>query len=149
MKSILVLTLLTTLAGGTLATVHRVTQPHIDQNNRQEQLERLRGLTPPLNEKELCKHGIELRRTEVRGYSGKIEIVVAFEHGDLLGIRAVLHSETPGYARVLEPNDWLGEFADQPLGSIDAITRATVTTNAVLNAVRDAVDTFESSLDDC
>ena len=80
---------------------------------------------------------------EGRGYNGKVGV---FAHtdtdGQIIGLELARHSETPSYVDRIKRDGFLGrvvnfnirEFAyDEPL---DAVSGATVTCNAILEAVR-------------
>ncbi|MFB6259826.1 MAG: electron transport complex subunit RsxG [Thiohalorhabdaceae bacterium] len=94
------------------------------------------------------------------GYNGQIELLVAiWSDGDLAGVRAINHAETPGLGDQIETakNDWITQFAGHSLGSpppedwkvkkdggaFDEITGATITSRAVVKAVRRALKFYE------
>jgi electron transport complex protein RnfG len=96
-----------------------------------------------------------------QGYTGPIRLLVAIgTDGGILGVRTLAHQETPGVGDRIDPSrsDWLGRFrgralAGTPLerwavrrdgGDFDQLTGATVTSRAVVNAVRDAALVFEA-----
>ena len=83
-----------------------------------------------------------------KGYGGEIEILVGLKDPDTIkGIVIISHSETPGLgSRITEP-DFGNQFASVPIGditlsrdggTIDALTGATISSNAAVNAVREA-----------
>ena len=86
------------------------------------------------------------------GYSGKINLTVAISlQGKLLGVNILSHKETPGLGDKIErsKSDWLNQFVGLSLnspdkkqwkvkkdgGQFDALTGATITPRAVVNAV--------------
>jgi electron transport complex protein RnfG len=94
--------------------------------------------------------------TAPQGYGGEIRLLVAVDaQGRLLGVRALAHRETDGLGDMIETrrSDWIERFkgrsmVDPPLsrwaigaegGDFDAWTGATVTSRAVVAAVRDAL----------
>lgn len=96
-----------------------------------------------------------------QGYAGPIQLLVAIgTDGRILGVRTLAHRETPGVGDRIDParTDWLGRFRGRSLaatpverwavrrdgGEFDQLTGATVTSRAVVNAVRDAVLLFEA-----
>jgi electron transport complex protein RnfG len=98
--------------------------------------------------------------TAPQGYGGEIRRLVAVDaQGRLLGVRALAHRETAGLGDMIETrrSDWIERFkgrslADPPLtrwaigaegGDFDAWTGATVTSRAVVAAVRDALRLVE------
>lgn len=99
------------------------------------------------------------------GFSGLITVLVGISiDGNITGVRVIEHRETPGLGDRIEvgKSDWilgfLGLQSADPLtdewtvrrdgGSFDQITGATVTSRAVLQAVRNAVLYFDSHRQD-
>lgn len=91
--------------------------------------------------------------TTPRGYSGDIRLLVALDpDGVLKGVRVLAHRETPGLGDKIEVerSDWIRQFSGRSLadplpqrwassrrgGDFDTLTAATVTTDAVIDAVR-------------
>ena len=81
-----------------------------------------------------------------KGYGGKIDILVGLEDEEAIkGITIVSHKETPGLgARIIE-SSFTNEFAGVNIddvaltkdgGEIDGITGATISSTAVVNAVK-------------
>ena len=96
------------------------------------------------------------------GYNGNIHLLVAIqENGNLVGVRAVSHKETPGLGDSIEASrsDWIRQFAglslDNPKtvdwavkregGVFDQFTGATITPRAVVNAVKKALVFFHEN----
>ncbi|MFO1395204.1 MAG: electron transport complex subunit RsxG [Steroidobacteraceae bacterium] len=94
------------------------------------------------------------------GYGGSIVLLVAVRpDGRLIGVRVISHHETPGVGDRIEPrhSGWLSRFVGRALGdppvgqwtlrrdggSFDQYTGATVTSRALVGAVRDALRWFE------
>lgn len=94
--------------------------------------------------------------TESGGYGGKVKVMTGIgSDGMIKGVAIISHSETPG----LGANCTKDSFKDmykQPAkqltvvknkaaaeGEIEAMTGATITTNAVTNAVNEAVSQYE------
>jgi electron transport complex protein RnfG len=94
------------------------------------------------------------------GYNGKIQLLVAvWKGGTLAGVRAIAHAETPGLGDGIETakGDWIRQFADRSLGNppqekwqvakdggaFDQMTGATITSRAVVKAVRRALQFYE------
>lgn len=149
MKSVLTFTLLCIASASLLVLANVHTKSYIQQNTEKQELARLEGLVDELDRELLCEQGIELFEVERRGYGGEMSVVVAIQDGSVLGVRVVRHSETPGFDEVLSPDDWIGRLAIEELEGIDAVTRATVTTNAVLLAVEEAMRLYESGVGEC
>ena len=103
-----------------------------------------------------------LRFKAVDGYNGDIQILAGI-HTDssLSGVRVISHKETPGLGDAIEAekSDWVLDFNGKSLpgtvpgewavkkdgGEFDQFTGATITPRAVVNAVRSALEFFESS----
>ncbi len=96
--------------------------------------------------------------TEAGGYGGPIEILVALENfsleveeiedGDIVlrGISVISHTETPGLGAKIEENSFLKKFEGISIidvkftrdgGQVDAISGATISSSAVVDAVHD------------
>ena len=144
---ILTLALVAAILGSLLATTAHFTNPKIEENrNRAEEAEtqdlraildaRIEEFNLTESQLEECSHRAEIRRVTSRGYGGDIEIAVAFLGSTLVGVRVVSHRETPGFADALRPMDWISSFGERPLDEIDVVSRATITTRAVRDAVR-------------
>lgn len=102
--------------------------------------------------------------TTPEGYSGDIRLLVAVDlEGTVLGIRVLEHRETPGLGDKIErsKSDWLEQFRGKSLtnpdpagwapdrrdGAFDTVSSATITSGAVIAAVKRALQAFESSRD--
>lgn len=98
------------------------------------------------------------------GFSGEIRLLIAIDAGgEVAGVRVIEHRETPGLGDAIEADksNWIESFtgldgsslATNPLarewildrdgGRFDHITSATVTSRAVVKAVRNAVIYFD------
>ena len=99
---------------------------------------------------------VAFRTVAPDGYNGRIELLVAiWADGTLAGVRAVAHAETPGLGDGIEmaKGDWITQFAGRSLGNppaddwkvakdggaFDQMTGATITSRAVVKAVRRAL----------
>lgn len=100
--------------------------------------------------------------TTSEGYSGDIRLLVAVDpDGKVLGIRILEHRETPGLGDKIErsKSDWIEQFEGKSLqnppaqdwapdrrdGAFDTVTSATITSAAVIDAVKRVLRTFESN----
>ena len=86
--------------------------------------------------------GVRLQRSSVTGYAGEIEFLVAFRPdrnslGALEGVRVTSHRETPGLGDFIETarSPWIHQFSDNLPGEVDAVTGATITSEAVKRGV--------------
>lgn len=96
-----------------------------------------------------------------KGYSGKVEMMVGISAEGLIdGIKILSHSETPGLGANAPQPKFSGQYkdkkTDKPLQvvkrapsnpeEIEAITGATITSNAVTKGVNDAVNFYKENL---
>lgn len=99
------------------------------------------------------------------GYSGRIVLLVGIlaDGGRVSGVRVIDHQETPGLGDAIERerSDWISSFDDRSLGdppledwrlqrdngAFDHITSATITSRAVVQAVRNALVYFNDNRD--
>ncbi|MBK5536762.1 RnfABCDGE type electron transport complex subunit G [Pseudomonas sp. TH05] len=105
-----------------------------------------------------------LLRSQVTGYAGPIELLIAIDaNGRLLGSKSLKQGETPGLGgRIAEqPNGWLQGFAGKSRnnpddnawalkkdqGQFDQMAGATITSRAVINALHDALRYFDEHRD--
>jgi electron transport complex protein RnfG len=96
------------------------------------------------------------------GYAGPIRLLIGVEFaGVLSGVRVIAHRETPGLGDRIESSksDWLEQFNGASLespprarwairrdgGEFDALTGASITPRAVINAVRETLLYFEAN----
>ena len=93
--------------------------------------------------------------TKADGYGGDIELLIALEATDMTegnmivkGISILFHAETPGLGARIEESSFLDQFKGTNVqdirlaadgGDIDAISGATVSTEAVVNTVHESV----------
>jgi electron transport complex protein RnfG len=99
------------------------------------------------------------------GYNAAIALLVGVSPaGIVTGVRVVRHRETPGLGDAIDAakTDWIEQFADKSLdappralwsveqdeGEFDSIAGATVTSRAVVAAVRDTLLYFEQHRDE-
>src|SRR6056297_1340480 len=90
------------------------------------------------------------------GYSGDIRMLVGLHpDGEVIGVRILEHRETPGLGDQieLERSDWLRQFdgktlgkppaqawaADKRGGAFDTLSSATITSSAVIEAIRNVL----------
>ena len=90
-----------------------------------------------------------------RGYDGLVHMLVGIDvDGNILGVRVISHTETPGLGTVIAGEAFANQFVGlrgpvesvrNPHGphQIDVETGATLSVNAVLRAVNDAWGIFE------
>jgi RnfABCDGE-type electron transport complex G subunit len=94
-----------------------------------------------------CAQRIVAARLQADGYAGPIELLLAWrsDQREIIGVSVVRHLETPGIADFLndhQQGSWLDEFRTSTatgVGHIDAVTGATISSNAVRQAVAQAL----------
>ncbi len=88
------------------------------------------------------------------GYSSIIELLVGVDNdGEIIGIKVLSQSETPGLGANIVKEEYLKQYIGKKQaeiklnkdgGEIDAITGATITSRAVANNVHDSIITTEA-----
>jgi len=98
------------------------------------------------------------------GYSGDIRLLVGIAPaGEVIGVRVLDHRETPGLGDEIElqRSDWIRQFAGRSLGNppaerwgadrrggeFDTLSSATITSSAVIAAVRDVLAWYANNRD--
>lgn len=96
------------------------------------------------------------------GYSGEISLIVGVNrNGEILGVRTISHTETPGLGDKIEveKDDWVFSFdglsfdklpesrwaVKKDGGTFDQFTGATITPRAVVNAVKQGLKLFHEN----
>ena len=153
-----------------LTFAYRATQPKITQ---QKEADRIASMREVLKEAENFEEAIPGKQwigykdgrevgsvieTSVRGYGGSVEIMVGVDTGKrITGINILYHTETPGLGAKITESEFLNQFRgkhedevdlkkDNPeKGRIDAITAATISSRAVVKAVKDALSELDKS----
>jgi electron transport complex protein RnfG len=107
---------------------------------------------------------VVLKFNAVNGYNGHIALLAGINvDGTLRGVRVISHKETPGLgdAVEVEKSNWINGFIGKSLknpestqwavkrdgGSFDQFTGATITPRAVVDAVRLALEYFDTQRD--
>ncbi len=88
-------------------------------------------------------NGTRLKRFATPGYAGDIHLLAAFsQSGQLLGVRAIRHQETPGLGDFIDSgkSPWMLRFSQSPPLAVDAITGATITSEAVKRGVQRMIE---------
>lgn len=92
-----------------------------------------------------------------KGYGGelKLMVVVDIKENMLKGMGVVSHAETPGLGARATEESFQEQFRNLPFGediqlkanggNIDAISGATITSNAVVNSINSAFDFFDEN----
>ena len=95
--------------------------------------------------------------TTTRGYAGEIGLMVGIDRDDhLRAIEILLQSETPGLGARITEDAFKKQFAGRNLlttrwavkkdqGDIDEITAATISSRAVVNAIKAGLDVYQAN----
>jgi len=100
--------------------------------------------------------------TTPQGYSGDIRLLVALTpEAEVISVRVLEHRETPGLGDRIEArrSDWIEQFSGKSLtdpppedwassrrgGAFDTLTSATITSNAVIDAVERSLHAYENA----
>lgn len=159
LRNVAALAVLTLVAGAVLAWFAEVTQDEVARNRLEAETRVLRELValgagdgatgearqrrPDVAPKDgdlvLCEHDLVVLRVTGSGYGGGFRLAVALDlDGTIKGVRVLDHAETPGFGDILNaPSAWLDSFTT---GDVHAVTGATITSQAVIEAVSRAVD---------
>ena len=97
-----------------------------------------------------------------KGYGGNIEFIVAIStNGEVSGLKILNHSETPGLGENITKDYFYESFEDKAINSeliavespsgeneVQALTSATMTTDAVVDKVNEIIDVYKQVLVD-
>jgi len=158
---ILFLTVVVLISVIALTVTNDITEEPIAEGKRQAIMEMLQSLFPEMDD---FRYDEESERYTVTadgtllgqafmaqgvGYGGPIDILIGLELDSALrGIQIVSQKETPGLGAKVTGATFLNQFVGQEAGTlaltkdggaIDAITGATISSSAVVKAIKDAV----------
>jgi electron transport complex protein RnfG len=115
-----------------------------------------------------ARHGADVDgvvfRVTGQGYAGPVVCLLGIDpRGQILGVRVLKHSETPGLGDKIEPakGDWIDRFAGKALGNpaperwavkkdggdFDQFSGATITPRAVVKAIKGGLELFARERD--
>ncbi len=134
MKGIAFFILLMASSGALLSVVNNLTREKIEINNNNAKSAKLLEFVESTDPATLCQKDAVLVQVSEKGYGGTIHLAILFKSGHLNGVRTIAHKETPGFDRILKPENWIGQFGATT--SIDAVTGATITSKAVLRGIK-------------
>lgn len=96
--------------------------------------------------------GVALK-TQVKSYGGKLELMVGIsEEGAVTGVKILTHQDTPGLGTQSMETEYLKQYiglTDFPAKhinddeNVDAVTGATISSNAIYNGVKQALSDFK------
>lgn len=95
--------------------------------------------------------GYVVAATSPNGYGGDVQVAIGItKDGVLTGFQPITHSETPGFGARCEDDEFKSQFAGMSVSEtadgIDGISGATITSNAVREAVGSAVVFYQENL---
>ena len=172
---LVVLTVITIVAAGVLASVNAVTAPQIEKINAENLAAGIKAVmgnddikvSEPwevdaftaydINDKQGNLLGKAVVTTE-NGFGGPLKVLVGFNtDGDILGYTVLEHAETPGLGakagewfqdKIIGMNPGVNNFTvSKDGGEVDAITASTITSRAFLRAIQNAYDKIISGQD--
>jgi len=171
LKLTTILTVICILAGVSLALVYQSMNPIIQDNKLRELRSSLEEVVPladsfeeagdiqryegivsifrGLKDNQRVGYAILL---EAQGYGGNIKVLVGVDKDkNIIGMKISEHLETPGLGARIEEREFLDQFiADAVTGAtkpVDAITGATVSSTAVIDAVNILMNSINIELD--
>lgn len=144
LRNVAALTALTLGAGAALAWFAQLTEDEIARNRLEAETRIFRELVgvelDAVEEGDLvlCERGLVVLRVAGSGYGGGFRLAVALGlDGSIKGVRVLEHAETPGFGDILDASSaWLDSFTTD---EVHAVTGATITSQAVMDAVEGAV----------
>ena len=151
LRNVAVLTGLLASVGAALAWFASITEDEVRRNRLAAETRVLSDLAGvsidagPGDDQLLCERGLAILHGAGRGYGGEFRLAVAIRtgqgRGTVAGVRIIEHAETPGFSDILDAGAaWLDSFR---AGRVDAVTGATVTSQAVIDAVERTTARFE------
>ena len=164
-KLVLTLVVISVLSAASLSFVYGLTRLQIEQNKLDELRDSLNEVMPAeyFEERQISSDKIStlydafdsdknkvgaVILTQRGGYQSDIKILVGIDTNkkEITAIKIIEQLETPGLgARIGEP-DFTGQFSGQALENqeVDAITGATISSSAVIDAVKESAAEFLS-----
>lgn len=140
----LILSLFCVISAGLLAFVYSFTQPKIELSWKQV-FEKAKY--------EVLAEGTKGKTISVspKGYGGPIEMLLGIDdQGKVTGVKIMNHRETPGLGANIAKPEFLKQFVGKSAGDplepkkdIDAITGATISSRAVCQGVKNALEKFQ------
>ena len=159
------LTLICAILGAALSLTNNLTKDTIAQQQEEKKKAAFQVALPAtdyefMSEKNGCTmyaahqglHVGYVVSSSANGYGGKIEVMVGLDlSGKIYNIEIVSCSdETAGIGQKVQDEKFRRSFNDktkQEIDSVDVITGATISSNAVKEAVKTAIEFYESEVD--
>ena len=172
---LVVLTVITIVAAGVLASVNAVTAPQIEKINEENLAAGIKAVmgsddiqvSEPWEVDNFTAYDINDKDGNLLGkavvtvencFGGPLKVLVGFNvDGDILGYTVLEHAETPGLGakagewfqdKIIGMNPGKNKFTvSKDGGEVDAITASTITSRAFLRAIQNAYDKIIIGLD--
>ncbi len=164
-KMVVVLTSICLISAVSLAYVYSVTKPRIDKQIEKDLLDSLKKIHPSATRFEETKPMLRwnaykdneiigsIIKTTATGYGGNIQILFGMDNNkNINNVIIIEQNETPGLGTKIMEKKFLNQYTgkkqnevslkkdDAQNGQIDAITAATISSRAVTNAIRNAMN---------
>jgi len=167
-----VLTVICVVSAGALAFVYEATREPIAEQIRQEKLRAIQAVLPEYDNqpdtdvmeaggrtfyvgRKAGKWVAVAFQVAAKGFGGDIGLMLGVDReGKVTGVRVLTHKETPGLGAKIEQAWFLEQFAGRGLGrdlalkrdggEIDQITGATISSRAVLEAVKAGLEEYQA-----
>ncbi|RQD70631.1 MAG: RnfABCDGE type electron transport complex subunit G [Tindallia sp. MSAO_Bac2] len=171
MKMGVILLIITSVSGMVLGMTNSFTEGIIMERSLEEVLSSIESLIRDADEFEMIEDDEVLSRNRIReayvgyengsvagfaiksyaqGYGGEVEVMVGIiGDGTISGVQVMSQSETPGLGDKITEDSFLENYRGNKTAedvSVDAISGATASSDAVNNAVEAAADLFEDIL---
>ena len=161
-KPILVLTTICLVVTGAIALMNDITYPVIKEANARRTITTMNEIIPDASDFVNIKSDnlppsiIEAYRVaddsgyifivSSNGFGGNMKVICGVNaNGEIIEVRALQHFETKGLGDYIENRSFTGQFDGKninQLSEIDSVTGATITFNAFIHAVEDALNAF-------
>ncbi len=157
------------ISAALLTGMHNITEPVIREKEQREYLEALEKFFPGISEYETReiegdqfdlvydqdgeKLGI-MATVKTQGYEGTITYNLAVDTDtEIIGIRVISHSETPGIGDVITTDDFQEQFIGKSFEDtiqegedVDAVSGATMSTGSMISSIRRTVITIGENI---
>lgn len=162
-KPVVVLVAICLIASALLAVTNNVTAPIIEASTQAEANATRQALLPEASGFSAVE-GVSVEgvsdvykadndvgyviSASAQGYGGDVPVMVAFdENGSIAAVQFMDNDETPGMGKKVQEESFYGQFAGMAaepftLDDIDAITGATISSNAAVEAINSAIQAY-------
>jgi len=159
-----VLFLICSVSAGMLAFIYSIAEPRIIEQRRLEEkraIEEVLPETPEVIEKAQEEDLVFYKAKDAKGnliayvfiaqaygYSSDIRIVVSLSpRGNIIAVKILEHSETPGIGSGITGGDFLNQFKNKNITEqFDTITGATISSTAVIDSIKEGSEALFKSI---